>query len=344
MNRDFYLELAGKGARTPIGTDLVLHEKPDHEVIRHDGRRLADVVAESAARYHSPLAIPVMDLTLEKEALLTSLGVPAHGIHTWHVKGKAVGNPAPVLGPKMKATCDALTHLAGRKGLVPVGMGIGPFSFMTKLMDDPITPVFLAGTGATADEEEEVATLETCLAWAEKTILMYLGAQIEAGAQAIILCEPAANTVYFSPKQMEEDDTVWKKYVLEVNLRIKAFLDDKGVDLIFHDCGELTESMVASFRPLDPVMLSLGSSRKLWEDAAHVSKKTVLYGNMPSKHFYSDQQAPVEKVTALATELMRNMKKTGHPFILGSECDVLHVEGCGHTIRAKVDAFMKAPE
>jgi len=45
---------------------------------------------------------------------------------------------------------------------------------------------------------------------------------------------------------------------------------------------------------------------------------------------------PVAKVEALAAALAERMEATGHPFILGTECDTLHVEGCGDTIRAKI--------
>jgi hypothetical protein len=34
------------------------------------------------------------------------------------------------------------------------------------------------------------------------------------------------------------------------------------------------------------------------------------------------------------------MRATGHPHILGSECDVLHVPDAAATIRAKVDLML----
>jgi hypothetical protein len=37
------------------------------------------------------------------------------------------------------------------------------------------------------------------------------------------------------------------------------------------------------------------------------------------------------------------MRETGHPFILGSECDVLDVPGAGATIRRKVEAMLGEP-
>ncbi len=87
-------------------------------------------------------------------------------------------------------------------------------------------------------------------------------------------------------------------------------------------------------------MLSLGSSRKLWEDAALVPKDVVLFGNLPTKNFYSDEVVPLERVTRLAKELSDNMQAAGHPHILGSECDVLHVPDAAATIRRKVDRML----
>ena len=122
--------------------------------------------------------------------------------------------------------------------------------------------------------------------------------------------------------------------------RIKAFLDERGVDLIFHCCGELTDQMVQQYASLEPVILSLGSSRVLWEDARLVPKHVVLYGNLPSKRFYSDELVTREQVEQLSCELIARMREVGHPFILGSECDVLSVEGCEQTIKEKVQAFI----
>ena len=80
MDRSYYLDLAAEGVVMPIGTHLVLHEHADHERILLDGERLGAVVAETAARFETPLAMPLMDLKLEKEAMLASLGIPAAAI------------------------------------------------------------------------------------------------------------------------------------------------------------------------------------------------------------------------------------------------------------------------
>jgi uroporphyrinogen-III decarboxylase len=341
MDRQYYLDLAASGLRMPIGTHLVLHGHADHEAIPNDGRRLGGVIEEAARRFRCPMALPLMDLKLEKEALLLARGIEAGEIDTFHFTEIPQDDHAIPLTRKMEAVCEAIRYIAGETDLLPVGMGIGPFSLMTKLIADPITPVFLAGDGATAEDEEEVGLLERLLELASKTIHTYLDAQIQAGAKAVILCEPAANKVYFSPNQLEKSHVVFDRFVMDLNIQIRDRLAAAGVDLILHDCGELTDGMVSRFGQLDAAMISLGCSRLLWEDAALVPKSTVLYGNLPTKRFYSDELVSLAKVRELSDELLRRMHETGHPFILGSECDVLSVPGYERTIMAKVEEFLK---
>ncbi|MEI8310075.1 MAG: uroporphyrinogen decarboxylase family protein [Verrucomicrobiota bacterium] len=341
MRRPVFLDLAASGHRAPIGTHLVLHTKPDADAILLDGPRLGGIAAETAERFRTPLAIPLMDLTLEKAALLGAMGVPPEEVDSFHFDRLPGDSATLQLTPRMLATCEAIAHVAAKTTLLPVGMGIGPFSLMTKLVKDPITPVFLAGTGMTGEDEPEVDVVEKCLEAGTELILGYLAAQADAGAKAIIVCEPAANLVYFSPNQLDVSFEIFDRYVMAPMRRIKGLLDDRGVDLIFHDCGELTNGMVARFATLDPAMMSLGCSRPLWEDAALVPKTTVLYGNLPTKKFYSPQLT-VADVELLSRELLEKMRAAGHPFILGSECDVLSVPGSEQEILSKVEAFMKA--
>lgn len=341
MKREFYMEMAASALRMPIGTHLVLQEHADPEAVVLDGHRLGGVVEEAARQFGMPMAFPLMDLTLEKSALLSARSVPASEIDSYHFKDAPLDGGDVSLTPRMTATCDAIRHIATQTDLLPVGMGIGPFSLATKLVSDPITPVFLAGTGTTAAEEPEVRLMERVLELAQEVILIYLKAQIEAGAKAIILCEPAANKVFFSPNQLAKGYQVFDRYVMEPNRRVKDLLNDAGVDLIFHDCGELLDGMVQRFGTLDPAIMSLGSSRTLWQDASLLPKSTVLYGNLPSKKFYSDALFSLEDVRRLKDELLVKMRAMEHPFILGSECDVLSVPGHEQTIREKVEEFLR---
>ena len=223
-------------------------------------------------------------------------------------------------------------------------MTIGPFSLMTKLLSDPISAVALAGRGVPVEKEPLVAMAAGALALAELIVHRSLGAQLEAGAAAMIVCEPAASSLFISPRQMATGSSVFDDFVVEPLVRLKARLDEAGADLVLHDCGELTTAMVATLaRRVTPAVLSLGSSRQLWEVAAHVPREVVLFGNLPTKHFHSDETLPLETVRSMTRDLVARMRETGHPFILGSECDVLHVEGAAETIRRKVEAMLTEP-
>jgi uroporphyrinogen-III decarboxylase len=341
MNENIFLRLAAEGHRMPIGTHLVLHQQPDSKTVADDGARLGEVIAATANRFDTPLAVPLMDLTLEKAALLHACGVPAETIESFHFHAPGAVPQRIPLTPRQTAACAAIASVARRPGLLPMGMSIGPFSLTTKLLSDPITPVFLAGTGATAADDPEVALLDHVAALAERTVHAYLEAQITAGARAIIICEPAANIVYFSPNQIAQDPAAFERYAMQPMQRVAALLAAHGVDLVFHDCGELSAYMVGRFATLGSAMVSLGSSRRLWEDAPLFPMSTVLYGNLPTKRFVSPQLT-VEEVERTATGLLTRMRAAGHPFILGSECDVLSVPGSEDAIAAKVDALMRA--
>ncbi len=349
MNRQFYLDLAARGQRMPIATDLVMHEESDAEKVRNDGAELGRVIERAARMWGAPLAFPLMDLRLEKIDLLALTGIPEGEAETFHFT-------SPLDEAKLTTLCaeqtvalcagslardEALAYIRTLQNLVPVGMAIGPFSLTTRLLADPITATALAGSGVEAEESDEVLLLWQCLRVAEAAVLRSVRCQIRHGARAVMICEPAACTAFISPRQLKAGSNVFERLVMQPNLRLKAALDAADCDLIFHDCGELIGLMVEAFaQRLHPVILSLGSSRKLWEDVRLVPKDVVLYGNLPTKSFYSDAAMPVEEVIRRTEELVTKMKACGHPHIVGSECDVLFVPGADHTIRKKVEAMM----
>lgn len=347
MSREFFIELARSGHAVPIGADIVLQEKKDHDSIVNDGAMLGMVVEETARRFQTPLAMPLMDLSIEKAVMLEAMGVPEEVIETFHFHNpprpdEIASIEAKICGSenaRLRATCGAIRYIVENTELFSMGMCIGPFSLVTKLMDDPITAVYMKGMGIGAGEDPAVEILDALLDLSVRVIIHYVRMQINAGARAVIVCEPAANAVYFSPKQIREGSDVFDRCVIDNNRKIKDFLDGAGVDLIFHDCGELDDDMISRFVSLNPVMISLGSSRTLWEDERLIPKDVVLYGNMPTKKFFSDEFSREDAVT-MASELVRRMKATGHPFILGSECDVLSVPGREDVIKGKVHAFL----
>lgn len=346
--KNSFLDYARAGLRFPIGTDLVLRDHPDAEEILLDGSRLGQVMVEAAERYRCPLALPVMDLTTEKADLLhTFFGVSVEDSLTYHFDGpltdeemnRVLSELSRPLTPRLQANVEAVRTVATEGIRMPVGMAIGPFSLMTKLIASPIEPVFMAGMGMTGEDEEEIALVERTLKLATAIILRSLSAQVEAGAKAVFVAEPAANVAYISPNQLEAGSDVFDRLVMTYNRQITDYLHSKGVHLLFHCCGELVSPMLEAFCSLKPSLLSLGSSRNLAEDAKQVPDDIVLYGNLPSKKFYSNNLITVQQVTEMAHQLESAMRDANHPFILGSECDVLSVPGAEEAIKAKVAAM-----
>ena len=348
MEREYYINLANSGLRMPIGADLVLHEKENYEDYLEDGKLLGKILEETAVRYKTPLAVALMDLMLEKSEMLRILGIAEKDINTYHFSSvppdsviKEINEKAgKFISKRMATDIGAVEYVAKETDLLPIGMSIGPFSLLTKMINDPIEGVYLAASGLTGEDDDEIKMIETILDLASKMVLSYIELKIKAGAKAILIAEPAANKVYFSPKQIDAGSDIFERYVMKYNRQIKELLEKNNVDLIFHCCGEITDYMLKKFVELNPVILSLGSSRVLWDDANIVPKDIVLYGNLPSKRFYSDEDMPISEVEKMSRELITNMKKANHPFILGSECDVLSVPGSEKKIHDKVDAFM----
>jgi uroporphyrinogen-III decarboxylase len=348
MNRQYFIELTRKDIRVPIGVDMILHQYPDVDAILDNGERMGKVLLEAARFYNSPIVMPHMDLMLEKDHLLSLMGVPAEERPAYHFKGcppaamvaefkSKIKGP---LGRRMEARNEAIRYVAAQSSLLPMGISIGPFSLMTKLLADPITPIFLHGAGVSGEDDPEVKAVEVCLDLALSVVLRAIESQLDAGAKTIIVAEPAANSVYLSPNQMEEGSDIYDRFVLVPNAVIRKLVADRGAALIFHDCGALTPEMIRKLDTLHPEVFSFGSPVNLWEAADLVSKDTVLYGNLPSKQFMSDTLITVEQVKEASRALVAKMREKKHPFMLGTECDVLCVHEHKETIARKVEAFM----
>jgi len=349
MNRQFYLDLAARGLRMPIGTDMVMNEESEPEKIRNNGAKLGRVIERAARRWGTPLAVPLMDLRLEKFDLLALAGIPEAEAESCHFNKPLDEATLAMLCAEQtvplclgsRARDEGLSYIATLPDLIPVGMAIGPFSLTTRLLADPITATAMAGSGVETEDSNEVKLLWQCLRVSEAAVLRSVRSQIRHGARAVMICEPTACTAFISPRQIKAGSNLFERLVMEPNLRLKAALEAAGCDLVFHDCGELIDPMVEAFaNRLHPVILSLGSSRKLWEDARLVPHDVVLYGNLPTKSFYSDGAMPIEEVLRRTDELIANMAACGHPHIVGSECDVLFVAEAQETIAKKVDGMM----
>lgn len=84
---------------------------------------------EAAERFSNPMALPVMDLTLEKDILLRTMGVPADATAAFHFDSvpdplqcaKVTATVEVTAHPRIRANCAALTILATAARSFPSG-------------------------------------------------------------------------------------------------------------------------------------------------------------------------------------------------------------------------------
>lgn len=350
MEKNYFIKLAHGNKRLVFGVDLFLKKKTDYREILLDGIQMGKVIQETSQYYQMPLGIPYMDLSIEKQQLAALLGIPPKMADSFHFDEPVDIYPiiesiqkitVQTATNRLKANCDAITWLKNNTELIPVGMCIGPFSLLTKLLADPISPVFLASMGIQKEDDTSVFLMEKTLQLSLEITMKSILLQIEAGAEVICVCEPAANTVYISPDTLQEaSEDIFDRLIIEPNKKITQLIQKNDRQLIFHDCGELTDLMLKKICILNPQVLSLGSSRDLAKDASIVPDNIVLLGNLPSKEFFQKDRLSVDEVERLTCELQKNMIATKHPFILASECDVLSVKGSENIIQQKVDKMM----
>ncbi len=84
LGRSVFLQMAEGGTTMPLATDLVLHEEPDVGQVLSDGRALGRLVVRAARRFEVPLALPRMDLTLEKDLLLQGVAAGPRAVEAFH--------------------------------------------------------------------------------------------------------------------------------------------------------------------------------------------------------------------------------------------------------------------
>ena len=79
------------------------------------------------------------------------------------------------------------------------------------------------------------------------------------------------------------------------------------------------------------------ATRSVQSDAVRDQRIAKLVPLVTPQELYDE--VPLDGVPALVHEIEDRLRASGHPFIVGSECDVLSMPGYEKTIMAKVMAF-----
>lgn len=279
-------------------------------------------IAALAERYPTAAATVIMDLTVEAEAFgaeisFTENEVPAVMGHMLNSAEDIERLKVPELSrgrvPEyIKANVLAARSITDR----PVLAGcIGPFSLAGRLYDMSEIMVLIY-----QDPEAAHKLLDKCTEF----ILKYCMALKEAGANGVMMAEPAAGL-------MSDEDcrTFSSDYVKRIVERVQ----DDWFSVVLHNCGNMghcTGAMVAT----GAAAYHFGNKCDMAEVIKEVPPTALAMGNLDPVSLFKDATTEeMYKATANILEATRQYPN----FVLSSGCDTPP-----HTPFENIDAFFKA--
>ena len=260
-----------------------------------------------ADRFDTAAAVSLMDLSVEAEAFGSTIKFSDDEVPT--VIGSIVSSEedaenlkVPNVGDARTGVCVEAIRLAAKEITDrPILAGvIGPFSLAGRLMD--MTEIMV---NCLVEPDMTHSVLEKTTEFITK----YIAAMKEAGANGVVIAEPAAGLL--SPDICEEFSSVY------VRKLIQPFKDDDFI-IVYHNCGNTV--------PLIDSISSIGADIYHFGDAIDI--KTILE-KMPSDLLVSGNLSPVAyfkdgtpESVAEATRKMLSDTKGYKNYIPSSGCDI----------------------
>lgn len=281
------------------------------------GAKLMDVITDCqsqlscikalAVKYPSIAAVSMMDLSVEAEAFgsevkFSDVEAPAVIGHIVTDMESAATMRVPAVGEKRTGVClnvfrQAAAEITDRPVL---GGIIGPFSLGCRLMD--MKSIILAAMKTPAMVH---AVVEKATAF----LIEYAKAAKEAGANGIVVAEPAAGLL--SPKLCDQFSSAYMKQIVDA-------VQDDYFSIILHNCGNTTKQ-VNSMLSSGAAGLHFGNSVKMTDIMPQVPAGTLAFGNIdPAGTF---KLGTPEQVRERVMELLHQMKGYSN-FVLSSGCDI----------------------
>lgn len=296
------------------------------------GARVCDIVTNPQAqfetqaalreRYQTPFVMSAMDLSAEAEAFGCAIYRPETEVPS--VAGRLVTSleqarklPVPVVGDKRTGVyLETVRRLRGlSQPLLVLGGCIGPFSLAARL----------TGVGEAMELTlTEPGLVHTLLEKSTAFLIAYVRAFKSAGADGLIMAEPAAGLL--SPRGLAAFSSPYVKRVAEV-------FAGEDFSILLHNCGAkllhlpaILETGLKSFH--------FGAPMDLLAALSKVAPEVVLCGNLDPSNVFC--QLPPAEITARASALLR-ATSAHRNFVMSSGCDVPP-----NAPLASLDAFYKA--
>ena len=260
-----------------------------------------------AQRYDTYASVSLMDLSVEAEAFgspirLSDFEVPTVSGRIIITEEDAKNLEVPAVGAGrtgeyIKTIEYATQYITER----PILAGaIGPFSLSGRLMD--MTEIMI-------DCIEEPEFVKTVLEKATQFILEYIKALKAAGANGVVIAEPAAGLL--SPNLCAEFSVPYVKRIIDA-------VQDENFLVVYHNCGN-TIPLIKDLLTMGVKIFHFGNAIDLSEMAKLIPQNIMFLGNVdPAREFRNGTPESITKVTSDLLE-----KCGTYPnYIPSSGCDI----------------------
>ena len=293
------------------------------ELVR-DGDLQARCMESIAKKYDMAMAVSLMDLSVEAEAFGSPIHYSEDDVPTVHEaiihnEEEADALQIPEVGAARTGVCvEGIRKACNLITDRPVFAGmIGPYSLAGRLLD--MTEIMIL-----CYEEPEM--VETVLEKVTQFLIAYAQSFKDAGANGILMAEPAAGLL--SPGLMEEFSS---PYVA----KIREAVEDDNFVVMYHNCGNV-EPLLEQVKKIDALAYSFGNAIDIEKALQVIPRDRIVIGNIdPAGILRNGTPELIRKETL---ELMERCCKYPN-FVIASGCDIPPM-----TPFENIDAFFAAVE
>lgn len=286
----------------------------------------ADCMKAVADKFETLASVSLMDLSVEAQAFGSDIRFSEGEVPT--IVGRIVETPedaqalkVPEIGAGRTSICiDAIKKAKMLIADRPIFAGvIGPFSLAGRLMD--MTEIMI-------NCHEEPEMVHQVLKKATEFITKYIKEFKKAGADGVIIAEPAAGLL--SPSLNKEFSIPYVKKVVEE-------LQDENFIVIYHNCGPNTVKMIDDLITVGASMYHFGNAIDLNDVKDKMPKDVIFAGNVsPADCFRNGTPESTYKATQVLLEKCGSYSN----FVLSSGCDIPPLSSI-ENIQAFFDAAKK---
>lgn len=277
-----------------------------------------------AKKYDMGMAVSLMDLSVEAEAFGSAVHYSKEDVPTVHDalihdEEEAEALAVPEVGAGRTGECvEGIRKACERITDRPVFAGmIGPYSLAGRLLD--MTEIMIL-----CYEEPEL--VETVLEKVTEFLCAYANAFKEAGANGIMIAEPAAGLL--SPNLINEFSTPY------IN-KIREAVESDDFLVFYHNCGNV-EPLMQQMKEIDAQAYSFGNAIDIEKALEVIPQDRIVIGNIDPAGTL--RNGTPDQIRTETLQLLERCSKYPN-FVIASGCDIPPM-----TPFENLDAFFGAVE